>query len=180
MTPYAPDAWAYGGIPRVVDALVGALAARGHRVTVCTTDVRDAGSRLGSRPCRPASAPAAADATVEWRVVRNLSNRLAYLRQLFTPLGLGAVLRANVHRFDVAHLHACRNLPGVVAAHHLHAAGVPYVLAPNGTAPRLERGSVAPAPLCDVTSAKRPFPRLRKTTRGPLCGYCGSTFSTSG
>jgi glycosyltransferase involved in cell wall biosynthesis len=41
--------------------------------------------------------------------------------------------------FDVAHLHACRNLPGGWAAGALERAGVPYVLAPNGTAPSLER-----------------------------------------
>ena len=45
--------------------------------------------------------------------------------------------------FDVAHLHACRNLPGVIAARCLREAGVPYVLAPNGTAPVIERRHLA-------------------------------------
>jgi hypothetical protein len=48
-------------------------------------------------------------------------------------------LRAHAHDFDVAHLHAYRNLPGVMAARQLRRAGVPYVLQPNGTAPLLER-----------------------------------------
>jgi hypothetical protein len=34
--------------------------------------------------------------------------------------------------FDVAHLHACRNLPGVIAARHLRAAGVPLCSRPTG------------------------------------------------
>jgi glycosyltransferase involved in cell wall biosynthesis len=40
-------------------------------------------------------------------------------------------------------LHACRNLPGTIAAHYLQRAGVPYVLQPNGTAPIIERRQLA-------------------------------------
>src|SRR5581483_10178402 len=38
VSPYAPDAWAYGGIPRLVGTLTRELARRGHQVTLCTTD----------------------------------------------------------------------------------------------------------------------------------------------
>lgn len=80
---------------------------------------------------------------VEMRVFPNVSNRLAYRLQLFLPLGLNTYLSEFAGSFDVAHLHACRNVPGAIAAHHLHRAGVPYVLAPNGTAPRIERRRLA-------------------------------------
>jgi len=80
---------------------------------------------------------------VEQRVFPNLSNRLAYRYQAFLPFGLNRFLSRHVRSFDVAHLHACRNLPGAIAEHHLRRAGVPYVLAPNGTAPRIERRLVA-------------------------------------
>jgi glycosyltransferase involved in cell wall biosynthesis len=40
-------------------------------------------------------------------------------------------------------LHACRNLPGAIAAHYLQRAGIPYVLQPNGTAPIIERRQTA-------------------------------------
>ena len=70
---------------------------------------------------------------VEVRVFPNLSNRLAYHLQLFLPFGLNKYLSDQAGSFDVAHLHACRNIPGAIAAYHLHRAGVPYVLAPNGT-----------------------------------------------
>jgi glycosyltransferase involved in cell wall biosynthesis len=76
-------------------------------------------------------------------VFPNVSNRLAYQTQLFIPIGLGKYLRRSAGTFDVAHLHACRNLPGAIAARHLRKAGVPYVLAPNGTALRLERRLLA-------------------------------------
>jgi glycosyltransferase involved in cell wall biosynthesis len=91
---------------------------------------------------------------VEVRVFRNVSNRLAYHWQLFLPVGLNAYLRNDARTFDVAHLHACRNLPGAIAAYHLRRAGVPYVLAPNGTAPRIERRLLAKRAF-DVLAGRR-------------------------
>ena len=77
------------------------------------------------------------------RVFPNRSNRLAYDWQWFTPVGMHRYLRDHARDFDVAHLHACRNLPGAMAAHYLDRFGVPYVLAPNGTAPVIERRHLA-------------------------------------
>src|SRR5262249_8221756 len=147
VTPYAPAAWAYGGIPRLAGTLVRGLARRGHHVTMCSTDACDATVRLSSgdpgqgrcddhRVTRP-------DDGVPFRVFPNVSNRLAYHYQLFLPLRFERYMRKHAGSFDVAHLHACRNGPGAIAAHYLRRAGVPYVLAPNGTAPRLERRFVA-------------------------------------
>jgi glycosyltransferase involved in cell wall biosynthesis len=76
-------------------------------------------------------------------VFPNLSNRLAYNYQCFLPVGLSRYLKRHAAAFDVAHLHACRNLPGVIAARHMQGARVPYVLAPNGTAPNVERRRTA-------------------------------------
>jgi len=136
VTPYFTDAWAYGGIPRVAGALARGLAKRGHAVTVCTTDARDASSR--------AAVPSGQTMDgVAVHVFPNFSNRLAYHLQLFLPLRLGSFLRRHRAAFDVAHVHACRNLPGAIAARHLRKAGVPYVIAPNGTAPNIERRRLA-------------------------------------
>ena len=73
----------------------------------------------------------------------NVSNRLAYRYQCFLPRGFGAWLRTTARHFDVAHLHACRNVPGALAAAHLRRAGVPYIVGPNGTAPNIERRTAA-------------------------------------
>jgi glycosyltransferase involved in cell wall biosynthesis len=148
VTPYSPDAWAYGGIPRLVGSLTRGLARRGHDVTVCTTDACDESSRLPKRAATGsrffhAWPPSRTADGVEWRVFPNVSNRLAYHLQLFLPFGLNTYLSEFAGRFDVAHLHACRNVPGAIAARHLRRAGVPYVLAPNGTAPRIERRRLA-------------------------------------
>jgi glycosyltransferase involved in cell wall biosynthesis len=144
VAPYSGDAWAYGGIPRLVQTLTRGLARRGHYVTLCTTDAGDESSRLqkGANPrsqVRAAWPSIRAADNVDLRVFPNVSNRLAYHLQLFLPIGLHRYLSEHARDFDVAHLHACRNIPGVIAARHLRRAGVPYVLAPNGTAPRIER-----------------------------------------
>jgi glycosyltransferase involved in cell wall biosynthesis len=140
VAPYSPDAWAYGGIPRVVSGLTRGLAGRGHRVVLCSTDVHDSASRtpgsLGRVLARHASRRVDG---VEWHLFPNLSNRVAYHFQLFAPIGLRAFLHHHAREFDVAHLHACHNVPGVIAAYALRKAGVPYVLSPNGTAPVYER-----------------------------------------
>ena len=137
VTPYYEDAWAYGGIPRLAGALARGLVRRGHRVTVCTTDVQDQRRRLARRSnCMVRGG-------VRVRVFANLSNRAAYHLQAFVPLGLGRWLRRRAGAFHVAHLHGFHNLPGVVAARCLTAAGVPYLLMPNGTAPLIERRHTA-------------------------------------
>jgi glycosyltransferase involved in cell wall biosynthesis len=139
VTPYSEAAWAYGGIPRVVGALTRGLARRGHSVTVCTTDVHDESTRL---PLDRADTAPTADRITQ-NVFPNVSNRLAYHQQIFLPVGLREYLRRHAAEFDVAHLHACRNVPCALASHYLRLAGVPYVVQPNGTAPVIERHRLA-------------------------------------
>ena len=145
MTPYSGEAWAYGGIARLAATLARDLARRGHAVTVATTDARDAAGRLRAQSSRRFSPwpPVTTTDAVVLRVFPNVSNGLAYHHQLFLPIGLSAFLRAHIRDFDIAHLHACRNLLVEFAARHLRAAGVPFVTMPNGTAPRLERRLLA-------------------------------------
>jgi glycosyltransferase involved in cell wall biosynthesis len=145
ITPYYENAWAYGGIPRVVSALAKGLVSRGHHVTVCTTDACDRASRLSpcARPLLRPWPPFRTQAGVEVMVFPNLSNKLAYDLQFFVPTGLGEFLRGHAGSFDVAHLHGCYNLPGTMAAYHLRRAAVPYLLSPHGTAPLIERHRLA-------------------------------------
>jgi glycosyltransferase involved in cell wall biosynthesis len=150
VAPYFEQAWAYGGIPRVVSAQAHALAAAGHHVTVATTDARDAKSRVALAPGKTTtgwSAPRrgrTADG-IEVLVFPNLSNAVAYRWQFYTPIGFAGWIRAHAGEFDVAHLHACRNLLTARAAPALRRANVPFVVQPNGTARRIERRLAAKA-----------------------------------
>jgi glycosyltransferase involved in cell wall biosynthesis len=144
VSPYSGEAWGYGGIPRVVAAQTEALAARSLPVTLATSDACGARQRLAR------SAPGAT--LRPWheiknglvlRVFPNLSNTLAYRAQMFLPVGLDGFLRRSAGTFWVGHLHGCHNVPGALAARRLWRAGVPYVLQPNGTAPRIERRQLA-------------------------------------
>ncbi len=146
IAPYSPETWAYGGIPRVVGAFTQGLARRGHAVTVCATDALTSEARLARPEGRQGGVgawPPLTTGGVTTRIFPNLSNRLAYDWQCFTPVGLGGFLRRHAASFDVAHLHACRNFPVAIAARHLRRAGVPFILGPNGTASRIERRQTA-------------------------------------
>src|SRR5262249_41842085 len=81
--------------------------------------------------------------SLDVQVFPNLSNRLAYHWQLFTPTGLSARLRESASSFDIGHIHACHNLPAAQAARALARAGVSYVVSPHGTAPAFERRILA-------------------------------------
>ena len=101
VTPYYPPAWDYGGPVRVAQALCTGLAARGHTLTVVTTDARDAAGRA-----------APAEETLDGvRVVRvpNLSNWLAW-RRVFVPLEARRRLTQALQSADIAHLHEARSL----------------------------------------------------------------------
>src|SRR5690349_14230320 len=78
VTPYGGTAWAYGGIPRLSDSMATGLGARGHQVTVCTTDAYSADRRLAPplhRRSLGAWSPCRTTANVEIRVFPNVSNR---------------------------------------------------------------------------------------------------------
>jgi glycosyltransferase involved in cell wall biosynthesis len=158
VTPYYEEAWAYGGIPRAASAVCRGLVALGHEVTVATTDACDAAGRL-ARGRRPRSL--AGSGGVRVQVFPNLSNRLAYGRQLFVPLGLQRWLADEARGFDVAHVHGHHHLPGVLAGRACEAAGVPYVVAPHGLAPRTQ-GQRWGKWIFDTTLGRRVLPQATR------------------
>lgn len=128
VTPTFPPTWAYGGIPRIVHGLARSLVRQGVDCSVWTTDACDA-QRAEVPPVRTLDG-------IQVLTTPNLSNRLAYAHQLFLPRGapfkeLGGV--------DLVHLHGHRHLLNNAAVAWARAEGIPYVMTPNGTLPRLER-----------------------------------------
>ena len=117
---YLP-AWRHGGPILAVHGLCKALAARGHEVTVFTTDVHGDGALDV-----PLSRPVGIDGVeVRYFPVRSL-------RRLYWAPGLAEAARAEMGRFDAVHLHSVFLWPTSAAARAAERADVPYVLSPRG------------------------------------------------
>jgi glycosyltransferase involved in cell wall biosynthesis len=131
VAPSFYPSWAYGGIPRCAYELCRSLVELGEEVTVWTTDVDDATHRLSDRT-------AVVDGITIHRFA-NLSNWLAYHRQIYLPRHLWTHARRHVGGFDLVHLHSHRHLLQPLVAGPARRAGVPYVFTANGTVPVIER-----------------------------------------
>jgi glycosyltransferase involved in cell wall biosynthesis len=121
VTPTYIPAWRYGGPIRSVHGLCAGLARRGHEVHVFTTNVdgpHDSPVPLG--------VPVMLDGVAIWYYP---SHRL---RRLYWSPPLGAALKAELPRFDLAHLHSLFNWPPVAAARSCREAHIPYLFAPRG------------------------------------------------
>lgn len=126
ITPYYAPAWAYGGSVRVVSELAARTAARGHTVTVLTTDALDATARAGP------GAHHIGGVTVHR--VPNLSNALAW-RRVFAPRGFRRAAARLIPQADVVHLHEVRSLLNAAALPVLLRTGTPYLVTPHGGLP---------------------------------------------
>ena len=137
VTPYFAPAWAYGGPPRSVFELSRELVRRGHEVSILTTDALSATER--------ASPSTEVSEGIEVHRCRNLSNYLAWRAQLFLPKGTVSWLRRRISDFDIVHLHMFRTIQNVLAHRYTVRMGIPYVLSPRGSLPRIVRGKTTKA-----------------------------------
>jgi len=110
----------YGGPIYAVHGLCRALAARGHDVSVFTTNVDGTG-----QSDVPLGVPVDRDGV---RVHYFASE----FRRLYVSRGLNRALRATAGTFDVVHLHSVFLWPTYAAARAASAAGVPYIVSPRG------------------------------------------------
>lgn len=115
---YVP-AWRHGGPIRSVHGLCKALAARGHEVTVFTTDVDTDGL-----------VPVGRAAPLDGVEVRYFP--VGVPRRLYRSPAMGAALAERMSGFDLVHLHSVFLWPTSAAARAAERAGVPYLLAPRG------------------------------------------------
>lgn len=110
----------YGGPIYAVHGLCRALVARGHEVSVFTTNV-DGSSE--------SPVPIDRDVLLDGVRVRYFRSEV---RRLYFSRGLKRALRAEMASFDLVHLHSVFLWPTQAAARAAAAAGVPYVVSPRG------------------------------------------------
>ena len=127
VTSYFAPAWAYGGPPRVMTDFAAGLVARGHEVTVFTTDVLDGEDR--ARPLREDLGG------IQVERFPNLSNSLAWRTKKYLPPGLVSATARRVSDFDVVHATDARTLATATAYLATRRARVPFVLSAHGSLP---------------------------------------------
>ncbi len=126
LTPYYAPAYAFGGVVRAVEGLAGALAARGHRITILTTDAFDQRQRYAGPLDETHS---------DIRIVR-CRNASVWLRgglNLSTPRDLRRAAKAILPDVDVLHMHELRTAENLLVAPLAAAMQVPIALSPHGT-----------------------------------------------
>ncbi len=126
LTPYYAPAYAFGGVTRAVEGLARALAARGHTITILTTDALSQTERYRG----------ALDTIQDGVRIVRVPNRSVWLRgrlNLSTPLSMGSAARDLLAHADLLHVHEFRTVENLIvtpiASHH----HVPVVLSPHGT-----------------------------------------------
>lgn len=126
LSPYYRPAYAFGGVARAVEGMAGALAARGHQVTVLTTDALDQKRRYGG----------AADEWIDGVRVLRRPNASPWLRgklNLSTPRGLKKTAASILPEVDALHVHEFRTAENLLTLPLAQALGKPIVLSPHGT-----------------------------------------------
>lgn len=122
---YLP-AWRHGGPVYAVHGLARALTARGHDVTVFTTDVHGDGT-LGVAPGAPVERDGVAVRYFPVRPPRRLYRSPALAAALAPGADGGGVAG-----HDLVHLHSLFLWPTAAAARAAERAAVPYLVAPRG------------------------------------------------
>jgi len=126
VTPYYTPAYAFGGVVRAVEGMAQALIARGHQVTVLTTDALDQNSLYDGVD----------DEVIDSvRVIRcaNVSPALRGKVNLSTPRRMRKIAQALMPDVDVVHIHEFRTVENLLVTPVAHDFNKPIVLSPHGT-----------------------------------------------
>lgn len=118
--------WETGGVTKVNYELSKNLLARGHDVTVYTTDGFD--SRLNV----PKNKPVDVDG-VKVYYFYNLIHTLAKKMLITTPYHLPFTLRRDIQNFDIIHIHEHRTFLAVFVHYYAKKYGIPFVLQSHGS-----------------------------------------------
>ncbi len=117
----------FGGITAATHNLSKNLVAKGHDVTVYTTDVGDSpSSRLhGVESNNNIDG-------VKVRYFKNISNRLAFNHNVYLSTGMFSALRNELSSFDIIHTHGYRSFQDIMMHRCVLRYNVPYVIEVHG------------------------------------------------
>jgi glycosyltransferase involved in cell wall biosynthesis len=99
MVPYFYPAWAYGGPAKLVYDTSKYFAKKGHEVTVYTSDSYDEKDRM------PKEKYITNIPGLKVRYFKNVSNKLAYIYNIFITPGILVHSLREFNKFDIIHLH---------------------------------------------------------------------------
>jgi len=121
--------WEAGGIVRICYEISKCLAKRGHDVTVYATD------GFKTRVNSPKNVPVNVDG-IRTYYFKNASNLLAR-RNFYTPYYLFFVARKDILHYDIIHIHTYRSPMALCIAWYARRNGIPYVIQPHGSLPKI-------------------------------------------
>jgi len=143
---YFPPAWGYGGPVKVAYNYAKELVARGHKVTVYTTDTLDNVSRIYRKHNILEG--------IEVIYLSNISNFLASKKIFLTP-SFPFLIKKTIKNFDLVHCFDFRNLQNIAVNYFAIKNQVPYCLSVFGQINR-GRGLLSMVKFCyDVLSGRR-------------------------
>lgn len=136
-----PFVWATGGCTRAAYEISRELIKIGHNVTMLTTDMYKPNKRYNIK-----KNPEFINGLEIYRF-RNLSNKLAWKRYLYTDIGIIRFLRKNICEYDVVHLQDFKSFQTIATTYYCKKFKVPFVLQPHGGT--LNRGKLDPVIVFD-------------------------------
>lgn len=116
-----------GGVVRAVYEISKGLVTNGHEVTVYTTD--GCTKRLKTKKNQPMPVEG-----INVYYFRNLSNKLRIKLKIATPYASFRVIRKDITKFDIIHIHEHRTILAVIVHRYAKKHGVPYVVQDHGSA----------------------------------------------
>jgi glycosyltransferase involved in cell wall biosynthesis len=125
--PYFYPAWAFGGPVRVAYHISQELAAKGHEVTVFTTNILSPNEDFKT---------SAREYKVDSIRVRYFRNIARFEGLYFSP-AIARALKEQVQNTDIIHMHEYRSLQNVATYFFAKKYKRPYVLTAHGSIPRV-------------------------------------------
>jgi len=117
------------GPHKVVAEICRCLVERGHDVTIFTSDMVNACTRIRNGQDGLQG--------VNMRRFKNMSTFLSGITNLILTPSIIFGVKSELRKFDVVHLHEYRTFQNVIVHHYAKKYGVPYVLQARGSLPRI-------------------------------------------